>query len=161
MLIIVPSSCLKSLMKLLILPSCADISRFNVANQMLKNTTKTFLRLSGFKDYLGMFFVLSFLCWGLPCCSSEGPRETESFHQGPGGWIWRALNVVVCVELARWMEHAGIWEEASVANREGSFIQMLFASQRSLWWSHLWSATGSEVLSVHKDWNIWVFLTES
>ena len=61
------------------------------------------------------------------------------------------LDVVVCVELAQWMEHTGIWEEVSVANREGGLMQMLFASQRSLWWSHLWSATGSEFLSVHKD----------
>lgn len=74
-----------------------------------------------------------------------------SFQRGPGGWTCRALDVVVCVELAQWMEHAGIWEEVSVANRESSLMQMLFAPRRSPWWSHLWSATGSEFLLVHKD----------
>lgn len=145
-------------MLLLTWPSCSDVRRLNVASQMLKYTTKTLLGLSGFKeDYLGMFSVLLLLCWGLPHCNSEGLRETGSFQQGPGGRIRRALDVVVCVELAQWMEHAGIWEEVSVANREGSLMQMLFASQRSLWWSHLWLATGSEFLSVHKDWSIWFF----
>lgn len=127
---------------------------------MLKNTTKTLLGLSGFKeDYLGMFSVLLLLCWGLPRCNWEGRRETGSFQLGPGGRMRRALDVVVCVELAPWMEHAGIWEEASVANRESSLVPMLFASQRSLWWSHLWSAAGSEFLSVRKDQNVW-FLTK-
>lgn len=74
-----------------------------------------------------------------------------SFQRGPGGQILRALDIVICVELAQGMEHAGIWEEALVANREGSLMQMPFASQRSLWQSHLRSATSSEFLSVHKD----------
>lgn len=43
------------------------------------------------------------------------------------------MLVVACVELAQWVEHVGIWEEVSVANRESRLMHVLFASQRSLW----------------------------
>lgn len=45
-----------------------------------------------------------------------------SFQQGPGGQILGMLDVIVSVELAQWMEHAGIWEEVLVAKREGSLM---------------------------------------
>lgn len=93
-----------------------------------------------------MYFLLFYSC----AEDVEEPRRTGSFQQGPGGQIHRMLDVV-CVELAQWMELAGIWEEVLGANRESSLMHTFFASQRSLWWNHLWLATGSRFALVHKD----------